>query len=448
VADPVDAPSRKDDPRGPDLQTQIDDLRVALEDWRRTREYSQPTLERLAQITVECSRMVESWQQLEQRRSAIGPGPEERPGDWAAVQSRLEHQSGERIRALERTIEHEWTALRAGPEEPAGRLHEQAASLAESCVAAANLTLHGFARAESRLAALEQDLQGRMTQLSRDLQSVVVELRSMRPHPLPGAPSAFPLESVMRIHEELRQSEGTAVSGADTLKAGPARALPQGTESAMALTARMESLERAVGDVATAAARPAGGLRPLYSVIGLLVVLAGIALFSLWTQRRVDTRLNDAAARVSAAEHESAASNAATREEAARQVAGARQSAVQAQIVGNVLAAPDLVRYWLIGVDPGLRAYAQVLFSRSRGMVFSASRLPPAGAGKTYQLWLLTRGGPVSAGLMIPDTAGRVTLATDVPLTVPSRLTGALVTLEAAGGGHQPSADKMLVRVE
>lgn len=451
----VDAPIHTDDPHGPDLQTQIDDLRGALQDWRRTREYSLPTEERLAQITVQCARMVESWEQMEQRRNAVETGNEERRGDRSAVESHLQQDSGDRIRAIERTIEHEWEALREGHEEPDRQLREQAVSLAESCVAAANLTMRGFERAESRLAALEQELQGRMTQLSRDLQSVAAELRTARPHALPGPTSAFPLDSVMRIHEELRESDAPAAPAPGAVEAGPARALPQSTESAMALAARLESLERVVGDAAAAPVQPIAAWRTRYSIIGLLAALAGIALFTLWIQRRVDTRLNEAAARVSAAERQRDATTeltntrlAATREEAAREVAAARQSAAQAQIVGNVLAAPDLLRYWLTGGGANSRATAQMLFSRSRGMVFSASRLPSAGAGKTYQLWLLSRGEAVSAGLMTPDTAGRVTLATDVPLTVQGRVTGALVTLEPAGGGSQPSGDKVLIRVE
>ena len=208
----------------------------------------------------------------------------------------------------------------------------------------------------------------------------------------------------------------------------------------------MESLERTVTTPTTAA--PVAGWRTRHSVIVLLAALAGVALFAMWMQRRIDTRLNEAAVRVSAAERERDATTAATREEAAREVADARQSAAQAQIVGNVLAAPDLVRYWLTAADEKSRAYAQVLFSRSRGMVFSASRLPAPVDGKTYQLWLLTRGGPVSAGLITPDAAGRVTLSSDAPLSVQRRLIGALVTMEAAGGGSRPSADKILVRVE
>ncbi len=340
------------------------------------------------------------------------------------------------------------------------------ASLAESCVAAAELTLKGFARAEARLAALEQDIQGRMEGLSRDLQAVVSELRSARPQSLPGVTAAFPLESVMRIHEELRETDSDAAPAAAALKAAtpadevkappaPRLALPPTTELAAALAARVESLERAVSTAAEVPATRSGGWRPMYAAIAAAVVLAGLALFGFWMQRQVDSQLTEAAARVADAERQSEATSAAarqeaaaTREEAARQVADARQSAAHAQIVGNVLAAPDLLRYWLRPADATSRAYAQVLFSRSRGMVFSASRLPAPGEGKTYQLWLLSAGGPVNAGLLTPDAEGRVTLATDAPLTTQGRVSGAVVTLESAGGSTQPSTDRVLVRVE
>ena len=44
-------------------------------------------------------------------------------------------------------------------------------------------------------------------------------------------------------------------------------------------------------------------------------------------------------------------------------------------------------------------------------MVFSASRLPAPGEGKTYQLWLLSAGGPVNAGLLTLDTEGPKAIA-------------------------------------
>jgi hypothetical protein len=446
MAEQVDAPISKNDPRDVDLQTQIDELRQALRDWRRTREYSQPTEERLAHITLQCARMVESWQQMERRRTTAVSGLEDGRPEWGP-ESKIQEATGERIRALERAIEREWNSLPEGGDDSTGQLGAQVVSLAESCVTAANLTLRGFANTESRLAALEQNLQTQMTQLSRDLQAVVAELRSPRPASLPGAAAAFPLESVMRIHEELRESDATPAPAADALKEAPERALPPETPSETALVARVESLERTVGSVAEATERPRSGWRPLYTVAALGVVLAA-ALFGLWTQRRVDARLNEAAAQVSAAERQRDEANAATRAEAARQVAEARESAARAQIVANVLAAPDLVRYWLTASATDSRAYAQMLFSRSRGMVFSASRLDPPGEGRTYQLWLLTRGAPVNAGLIVPDSAGTVTLATDTSLTVPDRLTGAVLTLEPAGGSTVPSAERILVRVD
>lgn len=447
MAEPVNAPVPIADPGDPDLQGQIDGLRIALRDWRRTREYSQPTQERLEQITLQCARLVEAWQQTERRRSSSVARIDERR-DPGAVESRLQRATGERIHALERAIEQEWEALPKGTDDPARQLTEQAASLAESCVAAANLALRGFANAESRVATLERDIQSGMAQLSRDLQSILAELRSARPPGLPGSNPAFPLEGVMRIHQELRESDAHAPPAQKAIEANPADAPPKEAESTTALVARVESLERAVEHAAEAPPAPRGGWLPWYAIAALIAALAGVAFFGLWMQRRVDARLNEAALRVSAAEQQRDASMAATREDASRQVADARQSAAQAQIVGNVLAAPDLVRYWLAGAGSTSRAYAQVLFSRSRGVVFSALRLDPAPAGKSYQLWLLTRGGPVSAGVVTPDADGSVTLATGVPVTVPGRLTGAVVTLEAAGGGTEPSGDTVLVRVE
>ena len=470
MADPVIAPFRESDPRDPDLQAQIEDIRGALEEWRRKREYSQATEQRLARITVQCARMVETWQQLEQRRTLALAGIAGSGVEIGAGENGRDSEVGERLQALERTIETEWESLPEGDER---------ASLAESCVAAAELTLKGFARAEARLVALEQDMHTRMEGLSRDLQAVVSELRMSRQQSLPGAAPTFSLDSVMRIHEELREADPDAPA-AQELKApaatvpapvapaapasespaptaAAARALTDGVErsESAALTARVESLERVVSTAPDPTAPRDRAWRPVHAAAAVAAMLVAVALLGWWMQRRVDARLSEAASRVAEAERQSEATSAAarqeaaaTREEAARQISTAQQSAAQAQIVGNVLAAPDLLRYRLRAVDPASRAYAQVLFSRSRGMVFSASRLPAAGAGRTYQLWLLTGTGPVNAGLITPDAEGRVTLVTDAALTAQGRVMGAFVTVEAAGGSTQPSADRALIRIE
>ncbi len=179
-----------------------------------------------------------------------------------------------------------------------------------------------------------------------------------------------------------------------------------------------------------------------------------LGAFAVWIQGRVENRLNDADARVAAADRQREAAVqlasdrlAATREEAGRQVAEARQTAFHAQIVGNVLASPDIIRYDLNGTSAAPRAYAKVMWSRSRGLVFSASRLPALKDGTTYQFWLDTASGPFSAGLLTPDSSGRVTFVTDTPGNVPRPVVGASVTLEPAGGRPQPSATSVLEKV-
>ena len=40
-------------------------------------------------------------------------------------------------------------------------------------------------------------------------------------------------------------------------------------------------------------------------------------------------------------------------------------------------------------------------------MVFTATNLPEAPAGRVYQVWVVTAAGPVSAGLLTRDAGGR-----------------------------------------
>jgi len=137
---------------------------------------------------------------------------------------------------------------------------------------------------------------------------------------------------------------------------------------------------------------------------------------------------------------------AATRENADRKIAEAEQTARNAQTVSDVLAAPDLVRFNVTSGATTPRAYAQMLWSRSRGLVFSGSRVPAAPAGTTYQAWLLTATEPVSAGLFVPDQAGRVMMVNQDPPRVPRPVTGVAVTLEPTGGRPAPSGPTLLAR--
>jgi anti-sigma-K factor RskA len=128
-----------------------------------------------------------------------------------------------------------------------------------------------------------------------------------------------------------------------------------------------------------------------------------------------------------------------------RQTADARRTAFEAQSSVAVLAAPDLARIDLAGQPAAPSAAARAFWSRSRGLVFTASNLPPPPPGRTYQLWVLTaQPAPISAGVMKPDANGRITAMFDTPPDIPTPVAMA-VTLEPEGGVPAPTGDRYLV---
>jgi anti-sigma-K factor RskA len=121
-----------------------------------------------------------------------------------------------------------------------------------------------------------------------------------------------------------------------------------------------------------------------------------------------------------------------------QQLAEATQAANRAQVRLAVLTAPDLRQVELAGQPVAPRAAGRGFWSRTNGLVFAANQLPPLPAGRIYQVWFLTKGAPVSAGLVRPDADGSATAAFDTPgdLTVP---TGFAVSLEPDGGVPAPT---------
>jgi anti-sigma-K factor RskA len=122
-----------------------------------------------------------------------------------------------------------------------------------------------------------------------------------------------------------------------------------------------------------------------------------------------------------------------------------RRGARSDQLIAAVLAAPDLARIDLVGQPTAPSASARAFWSRSRGLVFTASNLPAAPAGRVYQLWVLSsQPAPTSAGLLKPDPSGRVTATFNTPADLPQPVAMA-VTLEPEGGVPAPTGDKYLV---
>jgi len=109
-----------------------------------------------------------------------------------------------------------------------------------------------------------------------------------------------------------------------------------------------------------------------------------------------------------------------------------------------LLSAPDVQTLKLTGKGSAAEASGRAFISRSKGLLFSAAKLPPLAEGSTYQLWMLSRGAPTSAGQVRPAQDGSVTAAFD-PLTDTPAVTGFAVTVEPEDGSPKPTSDFLLV---
>ena len=172
---------------------------------------------------------------------------------------------------------------------------------------------------------------------------------------------------------------------------------------------------------------------------GWLVAAASLVLAAYLTWDGL--RLRDQIATLSAQLAEARALNAA----ADTRIAAFQHAAEQGASAMAILTAPDLAQIDLAGQPEAPDARARAFWSRERGMVFSASKLPPPPPGKTYQVWVVTdEPAPISAGLIEPDLHGHVEVVFATPPDIPQPKAVA-VTLEPAGGVPAPTGAKYLV---
>jgi anti-sigma-K factor RskA len=110
-------------------------------------------------------------------------------------------------------------------------------------------------------------------------------------------------------------------------------------------------------------------------------------------------------------------------------------------VIGTLLS-PDVrtARLAATGQPPSARLFW--IPSRHR-LVMAAYRLPPAPAGRTYQLWAIAKSKPVSLGTF--NTAPDGTLRTVMGVPAELAFEVAAVTEEPAGGSPQPTQQPFLV---
>jgi anti-sigma factor RsiW len=127
-----------------------------------------------------------------------------------------------------------------------------------------------------------------------------------------------------------------------------------------------------------------------------------------------------------------------------QELTSVRQTAAEAQTLVVVLASSDLIRVDLAGQPAAPQARARAFWSRSRGLIFTASNLPPLPPGRTYQVWMVTSDAPLSAGLLRPGERGDVHAVFTTPRDV-ARVAAVAVTIEPDGGVPAPTGEKYLV---
>jgi hypothetical protein len=445
------------DQRVTELQSQIDRLTVALQSWREQQDHLRPAEERLSQLTHQCAEVIRQWSGTNERQAIAVDELEERVSAFSATEERLHRDAAERIRALERVIEQEWSSLRQIHSAPVRELREHAAMLGQLSVAAANSSVTASDRTEARLAAIERTVQQQLSGVSRQLEQAVAEIRALVPGraPDPPASAAWPIEGVVRLHNQLREADaGTVVvdrfPGSSPAAPRNLAVVPTVLPSvAPDIAPRLDSREQDVADTKAQSRTATAGHQTTSRMIWFSAATAVMAVVlaaasAVMIQRQVRAALDRAADAQQHAQQAVTAANAqvvASRDEAARQIAQARLGSTRAQTVGDVLASPDLVRFNIAGSGATPLA-GQVLWSRTRGVVFSGVRIPAAPGGMVYQLWLLTDGLPANAGTFAPDETGRVTFTADAP-RIPRPVVGAALTVEPAGGSQAPS-DRLL----
>jgi anti-sigma-K factor RskA len=162
------------------------------------------------------------------------------------------------------------------------------------------------------------------------------------------------------------------------------------------------------------------------SAAGLVVMVTGLGAYTLSVQHRLqglETRLRDTTARLDRSE---------------QQLAFAAGDAERAHVQLAVLTAPDMRQVDLSSQPAAPRAAGRGFLSASNGLLVAATELPRLPAGRTYQVWYLTRRVPVSAGLIKPDRSGRVTASFAPPPGSPVP-TGLAVSIEPDGGVTSPT---------
>lgn len=159
----------------------------------------------------------------------------------------------------------------------------------------------------------------------------------------------------------------------------------------------------------------------------LLVVSLAVVSAALW---RRNAALNSAVANLS---------NALDR--ARGDVGQTRNELASARREREMLISPEMHTAQLAGTKMAESARARLTYDERTGeAMFTAAKLPPAPAGKAYQLWYIADGKPMPGSVFTTDAEGRAEMHASIPREG-LRAQVFAVTLEPAGGLPAPSGE-------
>jgi anti-sigma-K factor RskA len=126
------------------------------------------------------------------------------------------------------------------------------------------------------------------------------------------------------------------------------------------------------------------------------------------------------------------------------ELAAAEREVDRLRLAVEILAAPELRPVVLAGLEPtpGAAGHTFLDARRSRAL-FVARDLPPAPAGKTYQLWFIASGRPFPAGVFDADPGGTALVLVE-GVAPAGEIQAWAVTIEPAGGVPQPTGEMVL----
>jgi len=451
-AHPADR-ERSIEPRATDLHVQIEQVSVALQQLKHTQQ-SLNTLEaRLSDMTRDCAAILDGWARNDEKHATAVVELHGRLSEWNEIERRLLNESTTRIHQFERSLQHEWTAIRQAHEEPIRQLDAQTTRIADACLTAVDHALRRFDAAEARLASLEEGLHREIDALTREVRDAVTDLRHGAQPQLAGR-QPWSIDNVVRLHNELR-GDGEAIPAPALVGVGSTFGMTApGARGSLALAGAIPMevepeppVSRAMGQdlaASTGSAAPVWRRTPVVAATVVALLLGGFAVYLQW---QVQAGLHDAAARAEAAERGATEVRAQARQEidALQKVAdqrfeAAQQAARSAQTLAAIAAASDLRRFDLVSRDRTVSA--QALVSPLQGIAFSAPNLPAPPAGRAYQLWLIGPDRATSVGV-IPTGGASLTFATPSPL--PRPVVRASITLEPPGGSASPTNAAYLI---